>query len=651
MRFFCVYIVCVWGASVSAQLCDGRYSGADDLLEKAYSRYGTLYSSGPNYESVGPTLEVYRLLSGLPDAGLASRRPWDQPFIDPGGDFTPQFIRETMARSLPRLHDPNFVRDTPAGSTDIEILLNVLTVIGPFAGWWLTPDAPHLTANEKVIAQYAVDDGLDWLLTVQSASARPYQIAWHLQRHTTRAEDVSLVNHAAERFGVTRSLPWFVATYLVQEGASSRMSPAAQTAFGELESYYHKLNDAVASCSASPAQYVAASIASFERLRVNYQSAAALQEETRMPPILRRMAAVQLGKSVVHQNPYRANQLNFDALITLSDSTAFARWLNVGRSYRAQSLEDLIAINDGVALDPKTYRLLNLLSANDLSAFAQSRPESGDEQRTLITAAFLRMFALGRDDEAAELVTRLQNLWPERAVIISEIWETNSLQGIRLARVALALPEPRTLIVPARDSWSDRRAFEENTQSDHQLEYWTHARRSRDLPISIRSGGFLLRDLTVWMQTIGSDPYAGWASARRTYQRGIIARDVMHNIRPPLPQSSGYYSGNGIADFAAWQELSLLGPETGLANRIGREIVVNARLETDTVLRRAFADRDVLAQELELVILQGRRMIHGDMEGQPLGKVAFELLHSRFRHTDAAARTPYWFTCQERCEP
>ncbi|MGJ8611510.1 MAG: hypothetical protein ACSHWY_10460 [Octadecabacter sp.] len=652
VRFLLVCIVCVWGTVGTAQTCDGMYDGADALIEQAYTKYGTLYSGGTDYASVGPTLEIYRLLSGLPDSGMATPRPREAAFVDPAGQFTPEFVEETLVRSLPRLHDANFRRDRAEGSTDIEVLLNRLTVIGPFAGWWLTPDAPQLTDIEQVIAPFAEYDGLDWVLTVQAASARPHNTAWHLQRRSMPQDMAAVLDNAAANYDRTESLPWLVAVHLVSEGTARGLRSETANIVDAIEERTTQLRTMVAACTASPADYVALSIATYEQFRQHVTSDDALQHAMTMPATLRRMAGVQAAKYPLSQRGYYRSGPSADDLIALADDPAFAPWQNVGRSILANDIDALIAIHDGAALDPKTYRLLNLLSADDLIRFANSRDDGSDARRVLITAAYLRLFALGRDDAAAGLVDDLRALWPAHAELIARNWNSDGARDIRLARVALSLPEPRTLIVPPWNGYGDRSAFEDTLQSDHSLEYWSHARRSRDLPIATRTGGFMTRDLSVWMRTNGSNPYAMWQAERRTYRRGIIQRDVMDDVRPPMPQLSGsYYGGVGIAGFAAWDELAQLGPETGLANRIGREIVMNARAESTSVLGRMFGVDEKIAWELELVVQQGRRMIHGDMDGEPLGQAAFNVLHNRFARSDAAQATPYWFTCRERCEP
>lgn len=648
--------MCVAAHGAAAQTCDGKYAEADTLIEAAYGTYGTLYSGGHNYESVGPTLEIYRLLNGLPDSGMATRRPGSAEFLDPApdaefGGYSPQFVGETMLRSLPRIQDPDFRRDTPAGSYDVEILLNRLSVLGPYAGWWLTPDAPHLSEIEKAIAQYAFDDGLDWLLSVQAASARPHQTSWHLQRWRMPRDMSAVLNNAALRYMQTKDLTWMIAVETLVEGNDYYLSQETHAARDDITARFAALRTAVTDCSATPADYTAFSIAAFEKLRQNSQRRFDLDLAQELPPVLRRIAATQMAKMGMREYS-RADGPTASELAALSTDPAFASWHNVGRSMRADDIDDLIAIHQGTPLDPKTYRILNLLTADDLLRFAASREPFEDEHRSLTTTAFLRLFALGRDSDAAELVEQMQTLWPDRADLMADLWNTSAPRDVALARVALTLPEPRVLVVPPSQAQANRDAFNTAAQADHHLEFWSRVRRSRDLPVAIRTGGFLMRDATIWMQAIGTTPYSGWSATRRTYSRGILAHDVLAGLADPIPQSGYlYYRNIGIAGFAGWDELARLGPQSGLANRIGTVLVRNARAETDGFWSKLTADNNQLAAEMVMVIQQGRQMIHGEMGGRPLGQAAFAVLQGPLSETEAAKATPYWFICRERCEP
>ncbi|MEO0991502.1 MAG: hypothetical protein AAFX00_11185, partial [Pseudomonadota bacterium] len=223
-RLAFLLFICLASASQAA-VCDGRYAAVTLLIEQSYKDFGTLYSGGPNYGTVGPTLEVYRMLRRLPDAGMAQRRDRTAAFVDPAGNLSdPAFAEDTLHRSLPRIHDPDFRRDRPEGSTDSEVLLNVYTVVGPYPGWWLTPEAPHLTEVQRVIASHGTDDALDWLLTVQAASHRPFRISWTLHAYRDGRSEGSraLLAHALRRLDETDDLTWLIAAFLSQEDRAWR---------------------------------------------------------------------------------------------------------------------------------------------------------------------------------------------------------------------------------------------------------------------------------------------------------------------------------------------------------------------------------------------------------------------------------------------
>lgn len=665
IKFVLRSLIAIWCSAVAADPCNGRYNSAAGLIERAYSNQGTLYSGGAAYSSVGPTLEIYRMLVGLPDSGMASAQSRTLPFKDtprPPGPRDPAFTHTSLRTSLARIHDPNFQRDGKGWTTDSEVLLNDLTVIGPYPGWWLTPDAPHLTTIEKVIASHAKDDALDWLLSVQAASARPFKLAWRLQtnfRDGRAAASRILLAHALDRYAETQSLAWFLAVHLAREDWSweHRLSETQRDTLRSIHRRQIQLNASVAECTASNADYVAFSVGSFEGLRLSsnrYSPRADLESAALMPMILRRMAAVQLAKVSMNDLWRRKNHLTPETILALYSDPQFHSWLNVGRSYRARSLSDLVTINAGVALEPKTIRFLNILSVDDLLTFASSRQEFPKEYRDLKTVAFLRLIAMERDAEAADLVNDIAVLWPEQHDALKAAWAQNGTLGYRLVKVALVLPEPRTLLVPRWNSWADHGDFSKTLHLDRGLAYWASIRRSLDLPVSIRTGGFVTRDFRVWMTANGGSRFSDVSATRRNWRRGFRYPDPLIGLEVMPNRNLGLFyrwNGRGPALFAGWDELSQLGPETGLANRIGRELILNSRAQTSNRLRRLFVDKEELASEMAFVIQQGRRMISGEMEGRPLGQVAFEVLHGPLAKTEAALRTPYWYICKERCEP
>lgn len=657
IAFIAILTALSFTSPAGAQPCKGRYEDAASLVDRAYTPRGTLYSAGPSYStgaftSVGPTLEIYRLLMGLPDAGMSTPRPRDAEFVDPpvypGAHLD---ARDTFIRSLPRLHDPSFRRDRPEGSTDVEVLLNVYTTLGPYPGWWLDPDNPQLTPMQKVIASFAVDDGLDWLQTTLSASAQPHTLSWTLYNNDFRYPQVAALQrlyiHSLERYAATESLPWFVAAFLTQE-QRPYATLGIEASQGAIRARFSQMTEGVADCSATPAEYVAFAIATFETARISRRESIALDQAMLLPRSLRLIMATQLAK---FRPPYwrQTDAIPPDQLRALADDPSFDQWQAVGLSYRAMSVEELIEINAGIPFDPKLSRLLNILSADDLIRMADSRDGFEREQRDLLTAALLRLFALERDEDAAALVDRILPLWPDHD--LAAIWNGPGALGYRLAKLALALPDARTHVAPHIEDWSDQGAFEENFQTDIELRSWALWLRGRDLSFDLRSGGFLRRDYRYWMRTVGSAPDAHVRALTRAYRRQAPIPDFDSPFFP-MRERSGWNSRRaGPEVYGAWAELTQLGPETGLANRIGRELILNARDHLDGPFFGLFADKDALAQDMATIIWQGRHMIQGEMEGRPLGQVAFQILHGPLANTETAAETPYWYVCRERCRP
>ena len=573
------------------------------------------------------------------------------PFTDPGGWlYNPAFVSETLERSLPRITDPNFIRDTLEGRTDSEVLLNLLTSIGPFPGWWLTPDAPHLSNVERVIASHADNDVLDWLLTLLAASSG------------ISDPGDGVLKHSLEKYEETRSLPWLLAveTARVQAGNTWRLERGNFHIFTKLDKQFSALTQKVRTCEATPAEYTAFSIARFERQKTANRYGRRQKELEQsdfflLPSILRELSAVSLAKRHIPPR-YGRYKMPLDQISKIAGNSAFDSWMNVGRSYNAASIEELISVNKGIPLHFLTKRFLNILSADDMLQFARSRSDFSAEQQLLTTTAFLRYFALGEDQKAAEIVDEMIALWPERNDLMSSKWQRSGTLGYRLASVALALDEPRLIIAPARYSYY--RAYWAQPKENDDLsggKFWSSARRTRDLPLSFRMGGFLRSDYGEWQSTILPSKRIMWQVNRRAYMRGVPIERMSENLFSGAMSDPNFNRfwyirpGETPANFAGWDELAQLGPETGLTNRIGQEIVRNARYRARSPLTRLLANKEAIALELEMVIWQGRRMIHGNMERQPLGKQAFDILHAKYGNTETAKRVPYWYICRENC--
>ncbi|MGB0901166.1 hypothetical protein [Halocynthiibacter sp.] len=644
-----------------ADHCDGQYQRAQHLLDQTYSRYGTLYSGGYYNGSVGGSLEIYRLLSGLPDAGMTAPHGWQnqRSFTDPAylsryGQSAAKGASLALMRNLPRISDPDFQRDTETTKTDPEIILNNLSPSGPWPGWWLTPDALGLSAVERVIARYAFDDALNWLLTVQNASVHSDN-DWHIRsRHgpSSMASNHRVWRHALQMFSDNGQLTWFVAAWVNRAGYNylrDHVSEDVAHQITALREHQDTLGKAVESCNASEDEYTAWAIARLEQLRLSTYSGETPKNMDLLPDHMRDIAAVHQAQYLI-SNPRRGDnaESNLQALQSLATNqgfpherseTSFASWLNAGRSYRANDIQELIDIHAGVPLHSTTWRLLNVLSVDDLVRFSASRTDFPGEQRNILQVAFLRLYALKRDEEALDLIPRLAELWSEdeRFQLTAPLQSSAPLEW-QLTQVAQLLPHPSLRL----GIWHQWEGWYGRNQSP---ETWAHRRTTPDLPLPLRIGEELRNDLDRWLT---QSPVLRHSPQRRQQQRGYAI------IRPAtglLPHHQADIEDNpaGISGFAAWDEISRLGPETGLSNRIGHEIILNAQRKTSNIVNRLWANDEALAADLRNVIWQARRMKTGNMEGRPLGQVAFRLLHKRFPETDAARQTPYWYICQWVC--
>ena len=665
----------------NAEICNGAYTDAAALLDHTYQQYGTLYSGGFNNRGVGGTLEVYRLLSGLPDAGMTGERPWDigLDYVDPGylrryDAPAAERIGLALMRNLPRISDPEFQRDTATTTTDPEVILNLVLSVGPWPGWWLTPNSRFLPEAQHTVAQFAYDDGLDWLLSVQAASAYS-EASWQLARYREPApmeRNHMVYVHGLDRFAETEDLTWLVAAVANDSrsgywGSPTKLSPHHRAIADRIRQRIDGLSDLVEDCRASDAQYAAFAIAQLERLRVfsGYSGKAELLASLqKLPNVMRDIAAIRLAKSHVaytddYSSPWKRISLSEIESLAVGTSleqyynpveNAFHSWMNVGRGLRTHSLQELIDLNTGVILHSSTRMLLNLLSAQDLITFARSRDGFPSDERMLFTRGFLRLFALGRDNEAAVLIPELAKLWPQHADDITETWQGSGSQAWRLTQIAGSLPMSELGMEIGLARWSGAMGWyvqsgAQDSTTPFSMQNWAQRRETPDLPRNIRSAAVAERLLDNWLKAVPASPYGPQDRAKNRNIEFAYPHD------PVFPQTVDwtYSDGGGLVDYIAWEELAQLGPETGLANRIGREIIQRVRQETSNPIKRLWADEDALAGQLRDVIFQARYMETGTVNGEPLGQVAFRLLHNRFADTDVARQTPYWFVCRDRC--
>ena len=90
----------------------------------------------------------------------------------------------------------------------------------------------------------------------------------------------------------------------------------------------------------------------------------------------------------------------------------------------------------------------------------------------------------------------------------------------------------------------------------------------------------------------------------------------------------------GLMALADWEEFRAITGEQRLTRAISLDIIDWAR--------NARAD-SFMAESLHRVVRLNKHEDGGDVDGQPLGKVAFEILHQNFPNSNWTKRTPYWW--------
>ena len=249
-------------ATAQTPLCHDRYAVAQEMLDLAYGRFGTLYSGGPprSYSEVdlGPTIDLWRLWRGLPDLRFRDARDFD--FTgDWGRDFGGFGRNADDLTLILRIA----ARPQAGGLTDTfryvtARYLNTLVDAGSGPGWWLAPGPSDQTEGQKRVMAAATPGSLmEWLLVTMALSDTPQAIAWTNQGDWDRAHEIPWDMPAApdlldslirQRGRDEPGLEWQVAAQMVQGGPS-------------------RFAAIVHDCTATQAEYAAHAIAVFHDLQ------------------------------------------------------------------------------------------------------------------------------------------------------------------------------------------------------------------------------------------------------------------------------------------------------------------------------------------------------------------------------------------------
>ncbi|WP_156520885.1 hypothetical protein [Magnetospirillum moscoviense] len=623
--------------ALAAERCDGRYQAAAAMIDGAISRYDTVYSGGSHWhrlDHVGATLDLYRLWRGLPDLGMRGLEGDDQ-FENP---FDTDSWAEAIAEAV------ELVENDPSGSSSeperlkAAIVLDLATSVRRPADWWRAPDdAANPTVVQYTVARLAAERPLlDWLQTIITASDTPWSLAWHLdhggQDHA--AEYERLIADALDKYMAGRGIEWAVAAQLFWHQGTAHADALGRIA--------KDIEDKVLKCAASPAEYAAhaagASVAGrYTGIALDRERMAVLPWSVQS--VLARNAAMM---AMARGGAAEAREV-LERLVGITSEPGFRGWLNVARTYTAMSVEQLIEIHRGQELDSKSLRALNLLSVDDLQRLVQSGAFSGWTEASLLHGIFARLVALGRAGEARALLPQIAGKTPAAGakIAIEEVKE--SLPD----DVAMALVVSRT---PGLSTW-----IKEGSRRSYQYYdvgiYYFDVHDSRELPKAFSAGGAIQGDFETWLLLPQK-----WYRFR--YERGITwsAIERIHSARArwnnnpedPVPAPAIFKSRSrqslfGIAKLAALDEIAQLQGERRLIRQVSLTLLRWADSQSETWLKALLSDRDLVAEVLHRVVMLNRYESGGDIDGVPLGKRAFKLLHKRFPRSDWAKKTPHWY--------
>jgi hypothetical protein len=622
--------------------CDGKYARAQEMLDAAYGKYGTIYTGGFDGSSyggngVGPTIDLWRLWRGLPDLRFRDANRFDYS-SDWGWDFS-DFGRnpgdlEIVLRIAERRQATGL---SPVYRYITARYLNTLVSAGSGPGWWLAPNASDTTLLQDHVIKAAKPGSLmEWLLVMQADSDSPDATAWVRKgdwAQTARYIDGQphprtmlreLVSGHARKLG---GLEWKAAAF-VTDGASG----AGQN------HYSNKLND----CETTPAEYAVGTIELYERYRRDHRwgEEPDLSRLRQLPEAMRRsvlanfamIAVARLGRT---DRPSEWLQDVLETIASQSPEPRFSTWLFVGRIWTAGRIEDLIRFHDGSALDTSAAHSLNMLSLNDLIAFEELTRLPQDQHRMLVTIILGRAFVFGRLETAEKYLKKVRTMLPDHAAAIGHALNGQGADDVRIARAILALPNPSVRLQPYDDA---QVAYIGPSKSVY---YFTDI----DLPVRILSGAVINKDLRQWFRA----PFYPnrYQFVERSKRRGRIYQD--DDAQPFIPDEWDRGSGYPFLRLIAWDELGQLGVCHGLTKRLSEVVIDWADQSSDSWWDSLFVDKELVADSLRRIIVLNKRSPGALVNGGPAGQVAKRLLETRFAETQAAKATPYWYFEDQGC--
>jgi hypothetical protein len=342
------------------------------------------------------------------------------------------------------------------------------------------------------------------------------------------------------------------------------------------------------------------------------------------------MEAVWRGRSQGNESELKL----LAKIAEVSPSPEFSSWLFAGRAWTAGTIEELVSFHDGGQLHSWAVDTVNMLSLDDLAAFADEVRLPDDQHRMLVTVIVGRAFVLGRSDVARRYLGELRALFPDQTTGIDEALIGSGGDKVQIARAILTLPRPTV--------WM---RFHQSKDSGYYLTGGRSFFRDIDLPAHFVNGGVLNRNFRKFLAV----PFypERWYGLRRADRRGRIYDE--REAQSFIPDDWRYDGGLPFLRLIAWDELGEFDVCHGLTDRLSEAVIRWADDSSDGWLDSIFTDEELVAETLRRIIILNKRSPGALVDGKPAGQVAMWLLETRFADTQAARATRYWYFEDQGC--
>lgn len=647
IRFLALATTLFFAADVMAQVpkpipqtthCESKYTQAADVVDAAHDLYGTVYSGGNHFRSLNHglrmTIDLYRVMQGFDLLEIKRNRNY---YDFRMSDLKPTASSLTKALRLMTWSDPNM---SEKEMRDYIIFLDLITSYGPADDWWLRPEdynttqanrgryfldrmpreeavehaRTHITPAQRIVANFAKrHDELDWLQSalILSTSPHPWGSSAHKTPSQERANLLSHIEKKALEGDLNRAWLALLSHHQFYDGT---IPPS-------LDNIQRKIAADIENCSASPANYAAL-------VSGNYPVSDAAMPSQHLELNLQ----IQARKLTVESQNNPLDGGYYAQIAALRDRSLKKERYVLPLIYAAPNLE---AIEDAIHPMFRVTRPLLVLSGHDLENISPS-------------AAFTRHISMKRPTDAKRVLDDVLFKRPELRNSFVDILDSNLPNDIQMALVALRQKCLSHLI--------------STFCTAEQLDALGHLHR--DINQSYSNGEFLQREFESWLypdsanydfsdtdsgyyrqHQIGSERYYPLHNRRRSTTRfGARPSEISQNRY--LPAKPRYKRNiiasltdpavpkTGLMALADWDEFKSITGERRLTRAISLDIINWAR--------SAPAD-PFMAEALHRVVRLNKHEDGGDVDGQPIGKVAFEILHQNFPHSGWTNKTPYWW--------